>query len=301
MFTSDKRVLLLFLVCVYKSDGVESNPTPVVLWHGMGDSCCFSFSMGKIKKLIETLIPNIHVHSIELGSNLLEDVERSYFGNVNDHIQDACQQLANDEKLKDGYNIIGFSQGGQLARAIAQRCPNPPIKYMISIGGPQQGVFGLPNCGSIGPTICKYMNRILHYAAYLQYSQENLVQATFWHDPYREEEYREKSIFMAELNNENYINETYRENLQKLEAMVLIKFLNDTVVWPQESEWFGFYKPGQVEVIQPFNETRLYEEDRLGLRKLYESGKLHFIAVPGDHLQFTEDWFIEKIVKVYLM
>ena len=28
-------------------------PTPVVIWHGMGDNCCHSFSMGRIKQLLE--------------------------------------------------------------------------------------------------------------------------------------------------------------------------------------------------------------------------------------------------------
>ena len=28
-------------------------PTPIVLWHGMGDNCCHSFSMGRIKEMLE--------------------------------------------------------------------------------------------------------------------------------------------------------------------------------------------------------------------------------------------------------
>ena len=57
---------------------------------------------------------------------------------------------------------------------------------------------------------------ILILADYLRYKiilfhcstvQENFVQATYWHDPYREEEYKEKSIFLADINNERYINE----------------------------------------------------------------------------------------------
>lgn len=37
-----------------------------------GDSCCFSFSLGGIKKLIENRIPNIYVYSIRLGNNEIE-------------------------------------------------------------------------------------------------------------------------------------------------------------------------------------------------------------------------------------
>ncbi|CAL7933016.1 unnamed protein product [Xylocopa violacea] len=300
MFTLDKQVLLLLFVCIYKFNGIES-ATPVVMWHGMGDSCCFSFSLGRVKKLIESVVPNVYVYSIRLGDNEIVDVEHSYFGNINKQIQEVCQLLSNDEKLKDGYNAIGFSQGGQFLRAIAQRCPNPPIKNLISLGGQQQGVFGLPSCGAMSWGICNYINRVVKYGAYLQFTQEKLVQATFWHDPYQEAEYRNKSIFMAEINNERYINETYKENLQKLQNMVLVKFENDSIVRPTETEWFGFYKPGQDKEVLTFKETHLYSEDRLGLQMLYESDRIQFLSVPGDHLQFTEDWFIDNIINKYLL
>lgn len=32
--------------------------------------------------------------------------------------------------------------------------------------------------------------------------QESLVQASYWHDPLKEDEYRKKSIFLADINNE---------------------------------------------------------------------------------------------------
>lgn len=32
-----------------------------------------------------------------------------------------------------------------------------------------------------------------------------------------------------------------------------------------------------------------------------ENGQLDFISLEGDHLQFTEDWFIETIVRKYLI
>ncbi|XP_029040194.1 palmitoyl-protein thioesterase 1 isoform X1 [Osmia bicornis bicornis] len=302
MFTSRKTTLLLFFfLSIYKLNGIQSSSLPVVLWHGMGDSCCFSFSLGAIKKLIEATVPNIYVYSIRIGNNEIEDVEHSYFGNINQDIQEICQQLSADKRFKDGYNAIGFSQGAQFLRALIQRCPNPPIKNFISVGGQHQGVFGLPNCGTVKKSVCNYVNRMIKYGAYLKFVQEKFIQATYWHDPYQEEEYKEKSTFMADINNERYINETYKENLQKLNAMVLIKFANDTIVWPRETEWFGFYKPGQATEIQTFEETDLYRKDQLGLKALFESGKIHFLSVAGNHLQFAESWFINHIIKAYLM
>ncbi len=61
-----------------------------------------------------------------------------------------------------------------------------------------------------------------------------------------------------------------------------------------------FYKPGQAMEIQPLNETRLYREDWIGLRTLDESGRLVFLMSEGNHLQFTEEFFVQQIIKPFL-
>lgn len=42
-----------------------------------------------------------------------QDVENSFFMNVNDQVREVCSQLATDPHLQGGYNAMGFSQGGQ--------------------------------------------------------------------------------------------------------------------------------------------------------------------------------------------
>jgi palmitoyl-protein thioesterase len=46
--------------------------------------------------------------------------------------------------------------------------------------------------------------------------QNYLVQATYWHDPLNEEEYRNFSSFLADINNEREVNTEYVNNLKKL-------------------------------------------------------------------------------------
>ncbi|TGZ53549.1 palmitoyl-protein thioesterase 1 [Temnothorax longispinosus] len=278
----------------------DGSPVPVVLWHGMGDSCCFSFSLGKIQRILEAEIPGVYVHSIRIGNNEIEDVENSYFGNINDQIKHVCEQLSQDTNLQNGYNAIGFSQGGQFLRAVAQRCPNPPMLNLISLGGQHQGVFGIPKCSDTS-RLCNYMRRMLHLGAYLWYVQNSLIQASFWHDPLQEDEYQRKNLFLAEINNENVNNTEYKNNLQKLRALVLVKFENDTMVEPVETEWFGFYKPGQAKEVQKLQQSELYQQDWLGLRAMENAGKVYYLSLPGEHLQFTADWFIENIIKKYLI
>uniref|UniRef100_A0AC35ETZ1 Palmitoyl-protein thioesterase 1 n=1 Tax=Panagrolaimus sp. PS1159 TaxID=55785 RepID=A0AC35ETZ1_9BILA len=279
---------------------LNNNETiPTVLWHGMGDSCCNPLSMGRIKKLIESEINGIYVHSLKLGGNIASDMEHGYLGNMNKLVTEACAIIRYDPKLKNGYNAVGFSQAGLFFRAVAQRCPVPPIKNLISIGGPQQGIFGFPYCPG-STTLCNWVRYALDMGAYLTYVQNRIVQAQYWHDPYQADDYKDKNIFLADLNNEKTQNDEYKKNLQKLENLVLVKFARDQMVVPRESEWFGFYPDENTTVVLDMKQTKLYKEDRIGLKGLKEAGKLKFIAIDGDHLRISNEDFIEKIVKPYL-
>ncbi|XP_064604574.1 palmitoyl-protein thioesterase 1-like [Liolophura sinensis] len=291
------KILCLFL-CL---SAVTAVTTPVVIWHGMGDSCCNPLSMGSIKKLIEQHVSGVYVKSLEIGNNIEEDTWNGFFMNVNKQIANVCQQLAKDDKLKGGYNAIGFSQGGQFLRAIAQVCPNPPMKNLISVGGQHQGVYGFPRCPGDNSTLCNWVRKLLNLGAYNSYVQENLVQAEYWHDPLNEAEYKAKSVFLADLNQENVRNATQRANLLKLTNLVLVKFLKDTMVDPKESEWFGFYKPGQAKELYTLWETPLYQQDWLGLKELNNTDRLHFLGSDSDHLRFEETWFIQNIIQKFLM
>ncbi|VDD90423.1 unnamed protein product [Enterobius vermicularis] len=277
----------------------ETEPTPIVIWHGMGDSCCSQFSMGRIIKILQEYIPGVYVHSIRIGKNYLQDVESSYFGNVNNQIEEVCEVIKNDEKLKNGYHAIGFSQGGQFLRGLAQRCPSPPMKNLVSMGGQQQGVYGLPYCPG-QKSFCDSVRKLLDFGAYVGFVQRNSIQAQYWHDPYAEETYKEKSIFLADINNEKVYNETYKKNLERLQKLVLVKFLDDTVVVPKETEWFGYFKEGDPTRLLTMEETRIYLEDRIGLKTLNESGRLHLIAYRGNHMAITESTFVNDILEKYL-
>lgn len=87
--------------------------TPVVMWHGMGDTCCFFFSLGKMKRMLEAEIPGVYVKSLRIGKNLIEDYESGYFVHPTKQIKNACDQIKNDKELRDGFHAVGFSQGGQ--------------------------------------------------------------------------------------------------------------------------------------------------------------------------------------------
>ena len=128
---------------------------PIVLWHGMGDNCCHDFSMGAIKNLLEGRLPGVHIHSLMIGNSPNEDTLNGFFMSVDQQIQIACDRISKDDLLKNGYNAIGFSQGSQFLRAVAQKCPMG-MKKLITFGGQHQGIYGLPKCAG-NHLICDYV------------------------------------------------------------------------------------------------------------------------------------------------
>lgn len=284
------------------SDGQLSCYTPILFWHGMGDTAFGSINLERIA--LQRLFPNITILSVQVGSNAMEDRLASYFSNANTQIDDVCKAVLKNPKIKahGSVNMVGFSQGAQFVRGLIQRCPlnqnGIRVKNYISLGGQHQGVFGLPNCLLKG--FCTYINYLLSDGAYTNKVQSSLVQAAYWHDPTKEAIYREKSIFIGDLNNEQQINQTYIDNLLQLDSLVLIGFEQDHMVVPRESSFFGFYETGSTSNIIPLEQSDLYVRDRLGLKQLDESSRLRMISIPGEHLQYKMKWFIQQIAIVYL-
>ena len=287
------------------SYGTVSRPTlaPILcsglsrtlLCTGMGDNCCLPFSMGSIKSLIEAKVKGSYVVSLMIGSTPADDSYNSYFMPVHKQLDMACALVSGDENLASGFHAIGFSQGGLFVRALAQTCPGAKVMNLISIGGPQQGIFGLPEClGEAG--ICEEVKKLLDVGAYTPLVQNRLVQAQYWHDP-RSDDYDKYNVFLPDINNHGQVkNTTYKERLLSIDKLVLVKFLNDTVVVPRDSEWFGFYVDGQDQLVAPLEQSALYTEDWLGLKTLNDQGRLVFLSCPGNHLQMPAGFFTQHIL-----
>lgn len=141
----------------------------------MGDICCDPLSMGRIKRLIERELPGIYVYSVMVGNNVIDDFLNGFFGDVNAQIEQIAQKLANDTNLSQGFNAIGFSQGGQFMRAYVERYNAPKVYNLITMGGQHQGVFGFPDCPPSNYTICEDARRLIDLGAYLPFVQDHSV------------------------------------------------------------------------------------------------------------------------------
>ena len=78
-------------------------------------------------------------------------------------------------------------------------------------------------------------------------------------------------------------------------SLCLVKALNDTVVIPNDSEWFGYYADGSLEVILPYKQTNWYKNDLFGLKTLDSKKHLFFNTTDGDHLKFSTDYLLDLI------
>jgi len=294
---SQTQVLVTLLVAVV----CEGQVRPIVLWHGMGDTCCFPFSMGAIKEALEQSLPGVYVYSVMMGSNIVEDEVEGFLGNANDEVSYFCQQVAVNPNLQSGFNAIGFSQGSQFLRAYVERCNKPPVFNLITMGGQHQGVADFPNCVSVNETICAIVEEMLSFGAYTSFVQDNVIQAQYFKDPMQISTYLSSSIFLADINNEHKTkNSQYKVNLSTLNKFVLFKWNEDTVVIPRESEWFGYYADYSISKILPLQQMPIYQEDWIGLKTLDDGGKLLFETCPGNHMNITLPWFLENVITPYL-
>ncbi|KAL7752038.1 hypothetical protein RI367_002567 [Sorochytrium milnesiophthora] len=300
--------------------------TPVVIWHGMGDTCCNPQSMGSIIKTMQREMPGVFVHSIRIGASESDDKRKGFLDDINIQIANVCAELATVPELKAGFNAVGFSQGGLFLRAYVERCAGhtaPPVRTLVTIGSPHQGIADVPAsmCKDQG-VWCVLARQILQGGAYTSYGQHKVVQATYYKDPLpaRFPAYVESSILLADINNEikpsaltltgtdndgdgdNDVHKKkrkeYKERLLTVHKLVMVMFEKDTMIVPKESAWFGTWVDKGK--LQPMRNTTLYTEDRIGLRTLDEQGKLAFLSYPTDHLQFGDADFVRDIVDGYL-
>eukprot|EP01127_Copromyxa_protea_P012980 TRINITY_DN3434_c0_g1_i2.p2 TRINITY_DN3434_c0_g1~~TRINITY_DN3434_c0_g1_i2.p2 ORF type:complete len:133 (-),score=26.62 TRINITY_DN3434_c0_g1_i2:16-414(-) len=128
-----------------------------------------------------------------------------------------------------------------------------------------------------------------------------VVQAQYFHDPMDEPGYLQNNKFLPDINNAITINQSYKDNLTKLNSLLLVMFASDTVVVPRESSWFWWFKEGSNTELVPYNQTELYLKDTIGLQTLEKEGKLKFDSAPGDHMKFTLAWFLEHVITPYLI
>lgn len=257
---------------------------PVVLVHGIFSD---AYYMEPIKKFIHEFMGNeTYVRNIEIG----EGTSTSFI-NMDFQVNILRDIIAQDPNLKNGFNIIAHSQGALIARAYIEKFNNPRVFTYISFGGPAQGVFGTPGDFDMRFKFLDYLERVQHYILYSTPAQRYISFAGYWHDTIHYHEYLTKCRFLPRINNEieHCEKDTYKANICSLTNMVLVNSDQDDIIEPINSCHFGFYKVGSQTEKESLFETDLFKEDKLGLKTLYESGRLHLRTAHCTHTGYQKD------------
>lgn len=261
-----------------------SQHRPVVIWHGLGDNYNGS-GIHRATELFDSLYPGIYVYSIYLDKDPSSDQNKSLFGDANDEVDIVCEQLSSNSYLKDGFDAIGFSQGGVFLRALIQRCDAINVHNLITFGSPHMGVMELPLCKSDKDWVCKRRNQLLKSQVWNDSVQKRIIPAQYFRDPYQYDKYIQHSHFLADINNElaDSFNESYVRNLASINMFVLVTFSKDTTVIPKDSAAFQDIDTETGQAL-PFEETIIYTRNLIGLKELKEADKLRFHAIAEDHM-----------------
>ncbi|CAF3019758.1 unnamed protein product [Rotaria socialis] len=264
-----RLIFLLFTTTVLSS----STYRPVVLMHGILSG---ADDMNELAGWIRASFPDIYVVSIEVGNG--ED--DSLLWPLEKQVEHFCASVLADEKLRPGFNMLGYSQGSIIVRGAVEKC-SLPVHNLITLSGIHQ--------------VSKY--------AYESVVQDAISVPGYWRDPYQLNRYIADCHYLPDINNERDArNETYRDNMLKLNAFVMTYTDIDEVVTPSRSGWFMGYAPNTLDV-ETWNNSRQFKEDLIGMRTLLEQGKLYTFTSHVRHQDVphapNRDFIIENILPFF--
>jgi palmitoyl-protein thioesterase len=246
---------------------------PIVVLHGIASS---AKNMEVLSEWIEDTFYR-DVFNIEIGNGQ----KNSLFMPLQEQLNILCDTIYNIDELQDGFDFIGMSQGGLLARGYLENCNGYPVRNLINLASPNGGV--------IEDTTLDI---------YSDFYQEHLSVSGYWRDPLHLEEYLNRCSYLPFLNNEriHQLSSQYKERILSLKNYVVIWSPFDDVINPPESAKFSFFDE-EYNII-PLQETNLYKKDVLGLRSLAESNRLHMYETNCTHVQHRDPVCFEQLYNI---
>jgi len=263
MTNTDTSTYTSTLTTTYGTTSRNMDSLPLVVLHGIESS---SREIEPLCDWLE-LTFNVDVYNIEIGNGK----KTSLYSSLHDQLDELCLSIYEMDELSEGFDFIGISQGGLLARGYVERCNSYPVRNLITFVAPHGGVYW-PNVKSSG-------------LMYNDFYQNHLSIASYWRNPKMLETYLTSCSYLPLLNNEFWCDEEspiHRANMRSLSNFVMVWSPMDTILEPPESGKFSFFDE-DLKVV-PLQETELYKNDSLGLKFLNYLGRLHTFETNCSHV-----------------
>ena len=251
---------------------------PTVVLHGIASSAS---NMDNFSNWIETSF-NTKVFNIEIGDGF----KTSIYSPLTNQLVELCSTIYENEELKHGFNFIGMSQGGLLARGYAEQCNKYQVVNLITLVSPHGGVI-----------------YDFNWYAYSSFLQNHLSIAGYWRNPTELDKYLDKCSYLPVINNEKNtsVSDIQKTNIKSLKNFITIWSKNDELIDPPESGKFSFYDE-EYNVID-IEDTILYKDDLLGIKYLAENNRFHIHETNCTHAQHRDPICFPQlydILKLYL-
>jgi len=254
-----------------------SGAIPIVVLHGLESS---SEKMLPLCEWLEDTFSK-KVINIEIGNG----EKTSLYTPLPEQLTELCDTIYKTKELENGFDFIGISQGGLLARGYVEQCNDYPVNNLITLVTPHGGTF--------------MRDSVDNNFMYTQISQKHISFAGYWRNPNRLEIYLDKSVYLPYLNNEKlHISmEKQKQNIISLSNFVMIWSPNDEIIYPSESGKFSFLDKDMN--IIPIEETELYNEDTLGLKYLDDKERLHIYETNCSHVDHRNPVCFNELYDIF--
>ncbi|XP_077986850.1 lysosomal thioesterase PPT2-A-like [Glandiceps talaboti] len=256
-------------LCLYYS-ALCSAYKPIIVIHGILDN---PSSFDLMVQFITESHPGTSVNIIDLYDDL-------------ESLSPLWQQVSNftikvreiTKKAKDGVHMIGFSQGGILARGILSMMPDHNVQTFIALSTPQMGQYG--DTSYLKWLFPETIKEELYKICYKEFGQ-NISFCNYWNDPHHHDLYLKQNVYLPVINNEvtSSHSDEIKKNFLKIKNLVLIGGPDDGVITPWQSSQYGFYDSN--EKVQDMTDQKVYQQDSFGLRTLDKRGAIKMYTVAG--------------------
>lgn len=259
------KIFLLFFFFLFWQV-VGQRQAPVVLIHGILSS---AEELSEAKEWFAKEL-SIEIYSIEIGNGRIDSFQKP----MHEQLELLTYSINSFRRLREEkFHLIGFSQGGLLARAFAENCKEKRVITLLTFGTPHMGVFFYSDLN-----------------IYSRQAQSQVSFAGYWKDPFHYDLYLHNCSFLPFVNGEITTDMTLYNKVSTF-AMVWSPF--DEVIRPWQSGRYEFYYQNSI-VIVPFLSSETYQKNHVGIRSLYRENRLQFIETDCAHKDFKSRACLEK-------